>query len=58
MRILVAVLLLAGCPPKKKEAGENLNPYHDVTPQKIKQKVEQIQQQEDERNEKKLEEMK
>jgi len=55
MRILVALLMLAGCPSKK---GENLNPYHDVTPQKVKQKVEQIQQQEDERNDKKLEELK
>ena len=48
MRLLL-VLLLCGCPTE--------NPYKNVAPKKVKQQVEQIQQQEDEKNDKRLEQM-
>jgi PBP1b-binding outer membrane lipoprotein LpoB len=54
MRCLLLALLLAGCP---KHHEENLDPYKNVTPQKVKARVEKIQQQEDERNDKKLEDV-
>jgi len=47
---LVLLLLLAGCPTE--------NPYKNVAPKKVKQDVEKIQQQEDEKNDKRLEQMK
>ena len=50
-------LALSGC-PKEPAKQENLNPYHDVAPQKVKQQVEQTLRQEDERNDKRMEEMK
>jgi hypothetical protein len=49
MRLLF-LLLLCGCPTE--------NPYKNVAPPKVKKQVEQIQQQEDERNDKRLEQMK
>ncbi len=59
MRIfLLLALALSGCPEKPRAPEENSNPYHNVTPQKMKDKVEAIQKQEDERNDKRLEEMK
>jgi hypothetical protein len=48
MRILL-LLFLCGCPTE--------SPYKDVTPQKVKKQVEAIQQQEEKRNDKRLEEI-
>ena len=55
--LLVLLLALSGC-PRERPKPENLNPYHDVAPPKIKQQVEQIQQKEDERNDRRVEELK
>jgi hypothetical protein len=46
--------LFAGCPSKNApphDLATNLDPYRNVTPQKVKQEVEQIQDDEDKRNE-------
>jgi len=50
MRLLLALALFAACPKD--------DPYKNVTPQKVKQQVEQIQKQEEERNDKRLDELK
>jgi len=70
---LLLALSLAGCARKhaaKPEAqsaesqGADLqpatskNPYHDVMPQKIKDQVETIQKQEEDRNDRRIEQMK
>ncbi len=68
-RVVVVVLVLAlplGCkktgsaPPPEPVAqpAENKNPYRNVTPQKVKEKVEDIQKKEDELNDKRMEQMK
>jgi hypothetical protein len=46
MRIFL-VLLLCGCPTE--------NPYKNVAPPKVKKQLEEIQKQEEERNDKRLE---
>jgi hypothetical protein len=51
--VAVAVSSVGGCGDDK-----NKNPYHNVTPQKVKQQVEKIQANEEQRNERKLDEMK
>ena len=54
----LGAVALGGCPAKSPPAPpENRNPYRNVTPQKVKEKVEQIEQKEDERNERKLKEL-
>jgi hypothetical protein len=60
MRILLIAFAIGlfGC--KQKPAAPpppepNRNPYHDVMPDKVKQKVEDTQKKEDERNDKVLE---
>ena len=60
MRILVIVLaigLVGGCKQKPAPAqpAPNRNPYRDVMPEKVKQKVEDTQKKEDERADKVLE---
>jgi hypothetical protein len=60
LRLLTLLLCapLLGCPSpsSSKPSAENKNPYRDVTPQMVKEKVEAAQQQEDDRATKKLEE--
>ena len=55
--LLVAILMLVACKqkPRADEPAPNRNPYHDVMPDKVKQKVEDTQKKEDERNDKVLE---
>lgn len=60
MRILVlSTLVIAWCGckarPRATDPEPNRNPYHDVMPEKVRQKVEDTQKKEDERNDKVLE---
>jgi hypothetical protein len=52
------VLLLCGCPTKKSGPEENRDPYREVTPEKVKAKVENSLKQEDQRNDERLKELK
>jgi hypothetical protein len=48
---LVVLFALAGCPNKGPQPkAVNNDPYKDVTPQKVKEKVEATQKKEDEHN--------
>ena len=51
----LAASLLTACPSGKPSA-ENKNPYRNVTPDKVKNEVERVQQKEEQRNDKRLEE--
>jgi len=56
--VLSALLIaLCGCKakPRATDPEPSRNPYHEVMPDKVKQKVEDTQKQEDERNDKLLE---
>ena len=60
MRILVlSAVMIAWCGckarPRATDPEPSRNPYHDVMPEKVKQKVEDTQKKEDERNDKVLE---
>ncbi len=60
--VLVLLLMSAGCskkaPPKVELKQENSNPFKDVTPKKVGDQVETIQKEEEERNDKRIEQMK
>jgi hypothetical protein len=59
VRLLVlSLLVLCGCPKQRPAKEENRDPYRNVTPQKVQEKVEKIQQQEDQRNDRRMEELK
>jgi hypothetical protein len=55
---LAVVVALAGCKTKPRAEEPNRDPYRNVTPQKIKQQVEDTQKKEDERNDRVLEQAK
>lgn len=63
---LLLLLDVTGCPAKRPrdlpepaaDMAKNLNPYKDVAPKKVGADVEKIQQQEEQRNDKRLEEAK
>ena len=65
--LLLIALSLGACAKKKPAApppepaaqeNKNQNPYHDVRPQKVKADVEAIQKAEEDRNDKRIEQMK
>lgn len=56
--LLLVAVTMCGCPRKQPANEENRDPYRNVTPQKVKEQVEKIEQHEDERNERRLQEMK
>ena len=61
MRLLSLTILacaLAGCPKRGATDEPNRNPYRNVTPKKIQAKVEKIETDEAERNDKRLEQAK
>ncbi|MDB4969470.1 MAG: hypothetical protein JWN44_5159 [Myxococcales bacterium] len=60
MRVLVVLLLvsLVGCKSSRKapeEPAASANPYHNVMPEKFKQKVEDIQKKSEDKSDKLLE---
>ena len=57
-RLALALMLAAPFGCKKPATRENKDPYRDVTPQKVKDRVEDIQKKEDQQNEKRMEQMK